>query len=70
MIQIYKKDWRNLILDFEEISSNGDDFELLIRELLYKKRMKVYWSGKGSDCGKDLLCIDKLHSNFKEIEKT
>lgn len=53
------------ILDFTEIDKNGDDFELLIRELLYNKGLEVYWSGKGPDGGKDLLCIERYQSHFK-----
>ncbi len=30
------------MLDFKEIDKNGDDFELLIRELLYNKGLEVY----------------------------
>lgn len=53
------------MLDFKEIDKNGDDFELLIRELLYNKGLEVYWSGKGPDGGKDLLCIERYQSHFK-----
>lgn len=57
------------MLDFKELSQNGDDFELLVRELLYNKGLEVYWSGKGPDGGKDLLCIETYKSNFKSITK-
>ena len=53
------------MLDFKEIDKSGDDFELLVREMLYNKGLEVYWSGKGPDGGKDLLCIEKYKSNFK-----
>ena len=53
------------MLDFKEIDKNGDDFELLIRELLYNKGLEVYWGGKGPDGGKDLLCIERYQSYFK-----
>lgn len=58
------------MLNFKELSTSGDEFELLVRELLYKKGMKVYWSGKGPDGGKDLLCVEDVPSNFKSTEKT
>lgn len=57
------------MLDFKELGVSGDDFEILVRELLYNKGLEVYWSGKGADGGKDLLCIEKPLSNFKSIEK-
>lgn len=57
------------MLDFKELEVSGNDFEILIRELLYNKGLEVYWSGKGTDGGKDLLCIEKPLSNFKTVEK-
>lgn len=42
------------MIDFKELDKDGNDFELLIRELLYNKGLEVYWSGKGIDGGKDL----------------
>jgi HJR/Mrr/RecB family endonuclease len=57
------------MLDFKELSVNGDDFELLIRELLYNKGLEVYWSGKDQDGGKDLLCIERQESCFKNSSK-
>lgn len=53
------------MIDFKELPVNGDDFELLVRELLHNKGLEVYWSGKGADGGKDLLCIEKHKSCFK-----
>lgn len=57
------------MLDFKELPSDGDRFELLTRELLYNKGLEVYWSGKGADGGKDLLCIEKNKSYFKTSTK-
>ncbi|MFW2490214.1 restriction endonuclease [Clostridium chromiireducens] len=57
------------MLNFKELSSNGDDFELLIREILYNKGLEVYWSGKGPDGGKDLLCVERHKSYFKSSSK-
>lgn len=57
------------MIDFKELPQNGDDFEFLIRDILYNKGLEVYWSGKGADGGKDLLCIEKQDSNFKATEK-
>ena len=53
------------MIDFKELPVDGDDFELLVRELLHNKGLEVYWSGKGADGGKDLLCIEKHESCFK-----
>lgn len=53
------------MIDFTELPSDGNDFELLVRELLYAKGLEVYWSGKGADGGKDLLCIERHESCFK-----
>lgn len=57
------------MLDFKELDQNGDDFELLIRELLSNKGLEVYWSGKGPDGGKDLICIERCKSNFKNFSR-
>ncbi|MCD8050692.1 MAG: restriction endonuclease [Clostridiales bacterium] len=57
------------MLDFKELNKDGNDFELLVRELLYNKGLEVYWSGKGPDGGKDLLCIERYQSCFKEFTR-
>lgn len=57
------------MIDFKELDKDGNDFELLIRELLYNKGLEVYWSGKGPDGGKDLLCIERYQSCFKEFTR-
>ncbi|WP_194540460.1 restriction endonuclease [Paenibacillus sp. JZ16] len=57
------------MLDFKELKADGNDFELLVRELLFSIGMKVHWSGKGPDGGKDLLCIETLDSKFQKMEK-
>lgn len=57
------------MINFKELSSSGDEFELLVRELLYNKGLEVYWSGKGPDGGKDLLCIERNNSCFKTSTK-
>ena len=57
------------MINFKELDKDGNDFELLIRELLYNKGLEVYWSGKGIDGGKDLLCIERPISCFKSVEK-
>ncbi len=57
------------MLDFKELSADGNDFELLVRELLYNRGLEVYWSGKGADGGKDLLCIETHNSNFKNTSQ-
>lgn len=57
------------MLDFKELSEDGNDFELLVREILYNRGLEVYWSGKGADGGKDLLCIETNNSNFRNTSK-
>lgn len=56
-------------MDFKELSKDGNDFELLVRELLHNRGLEVYWSGKGPDGGKDLICIEKYSSSFKNTSK-
>lgn len=50
------------MLDFTELSDDGQDLELLIRELLFSTGYKVYWSVRGSDGGRDLICIEETNS--------
>ena len=50
------------MLNFKELSQDGDGFELLIREILFATGHRPYWSGKGSDGGKDLLCEEPVPS--------
>ncbi|MBY0091425.1 restriction endonuclease [Priestia aryabhattai] len=57
------------MLDFKELPVDGNDFELLIRELLFKMGFRVYWSGKGADGGRDLICIEESKSAFMSTEK-
>ncbi|MEI9920918.1 MAG: restriction endonuclease [Bacteroidota bacterium] len=52
------------MLDFKELSKDGNDLELLIREILLTKGYKVQWSGKGPDGGKDLICHENRESEF------
>ncbi|HHQ4462527.1 TPA: restriction endonuclease [Aeromonas veronii] len=57
------------MLDFTELSEDGMDLELLVRELLFSVGLKVYWSGKGPDGGRDLLCIEEAKSIFVPSSK-
>lgn len=52
------------MLDFTELSDDGQEFEQLIRELLFSLGYKIFWSGKGPDGGRDLLCIEETESIF------
>lgn len=56
-------------MNFKEIPKDGNDFERLVRELLHNRGLEVYWSGKGPDGGKDLICIETYNSNFKSSSK-
>ena len=58
------------MLDFKELSEDGLELEQLIRELLFNKGLRVYWSGKGPDAGKDLICIEELEGSFLPSIKT
>lgn len=57
------------MLDFKELDTDGKEFELLVRELLFIKGYKVYWSGVGPDGGRDLLCIEERSSFFAPDKK-
>ncbi len=43
------------MLDFGELSPDGNDLELLVREILFSLGYTPRWSGKGPDEGRDLL---------------
>ncbi|OFY24553.1 MAG: hypothetical protein A2W98_08935 [Bacteroidetes bacterium GWF2_33_38] len=58
------------MLDFKELSEDGNELELLIREILLVKGYKVNWSGKGPDGGKDLICYENRKSDFLDDIKT
>lgn len=58
------------MLDFKELPIDGNDLELLIREILLIKGYRVQWSGKGPDGGKDLLCFEERDSEFLKDKKT
>lgn len=57
------------MLDFTELSADGQDLELLVRELLLRRGFSVQWSGKGADGGRDLVCIERRDSFFVPDEK-
>lgn len=57
------------LIDFSELPENGDAFELLMRELLSHRGLEVYWTGRGPDGGKDLICIERIKGNFDESIK-
>jgi hypothetical protein len=52
------------MLDFSEISEDGTQFELLIREILFSLDYHVIWSGVGADGGRDLLVREEIQSIF------
>lgn len=43
------------MLDFKEIAKDGEDLELLIRELALALGYRARWSGRGADGGRDLI---------------
>jgi Restriction endonuclease len=52
------------MLDFSEISEDGTQFELLVREILFSLNYHVIWSGVGADGGRDLLVREEIQSIF------
>lgn len=52
------------MLDFKEISKDGTEFELLIREGL-----EVHWEGVGPDNGKDLVAIEMAKGVIGDFER-
>lgn len=57
------------MLNFKELSVDGNQLELLIREILLTKGFRVQWSGKGPDGGKDLICWEERDSEFLKDTK-
>ena len=52
------------MINFTELPQDGDAFELLMRELLSHRGLEVYWTGRGPDGGKDLICSERMIGNF------
>ena len=50
------------MLDFTELPKDGQDLELLVREVLFREGLIVNWSGKGQDGGRDLTCVETRDS--------
>ncbi|HIC1936937.1 TPA: restriction endonuclease [Citrobacter freundii] len=57
------------MLNFKELSTDGQDLELLMREILFGLGHKVYWSGKGPDAGKDLIFVEDFKSDFSPASR-
>ena len=57
------------MLNFKELPKDGQDFELLIRELIFRHGFSVHWSGKGADGGRDLICVESRGSFFEPDER-
>ena len=57
------------MLDFTELSNDGVDLELLVRDILTAQGFEVRWSGIASDGERDLFCIEKQDSFIKPDEK-
>lgn len=52
------------MLDFRELSTDGTEFEMLVREVLFARGLDTSWSGVGPDGGKDLICTERVDSIF------
>ena len=53
------------MLDFSELPPDGVDFERLVREMLLVEGYRPYWTGKGPDGGRDLICEEERPSAFR-----
>lgn len=53
------------MLDFTELPQDGQLFEQLVRELLFSLGYKIFWTGRGADGGRDLLCLEERPSIFR-----
>lgn len=58
------------MLDFTELSADGQDLELLVREIIFRQGFSVHWSGKGADGGRDLICTERRGSFFQQDERS
>jgi hypothetical protein len=58
------------MLDFKELPQDGQAFEQLVRELLFGRGMRVHWSGRGADGGRDLICYETTSGLFASETKT
>jgi hypothetical protein len=58
------------VLDFTELPVDGNDLELLARELFFAKGNDTRWSGRGPDGGADLLVVESGLELFGEKERT
>jgi len=58
------------VLNFTELSADGQDLELLVREIIFRQGLSVHWSGKGADGGRDLICIERRGSFFQQDERS
>lgn len=58
------------MLDFTELSADGQDLELLVREILFRQGFSVHWSGRGADGGRDLICIERRGSFFQDDQRS
>jgi hypothetical protein len=52
------------MIDFKELPQDGEAFELLVRELLVTTGLRVFWSGRGPDGGRDLLADESYKGLF------
>lgn len=54
------------MIDFTELPLDGVKFEQLVRELLLVEGMRPFWTGQGSDGGRDLLVEEKLQGTLQD----
>lgn len=57
------------MLDFKELSKDGQAFEQLVREIIFERGIHVQWSGKGPDGGRDLVATERLAGIFSNEKK-
>jgi hypothetical protein len=58
------------MLDFTELTADGNDLELLTREILFARGYEVHWSGRGPDDGRDLLVTERGDPIFGAKSRT
>lgn len=58
------------MLDFTELSPDGEDLEQLVRELCLALGYRAVWSGRGADGGRDLLITEPGDPLFGGKQRT
>ncbi len=57
------------MINFRELSTDGVQFEQLIRELLIRENYSINWTGIGPDGGRDLVLTEELNGSLSKKER-